>query len=163
MSVNLLTCTASAWRGAGDKCHWCNLGMPKAGRIFCSRECNEMYELNHRYWLGREYVLMWSEEACGCRGGPHRHCNGCGQCEGQVRSRQDRLTVNHIEPRNGIDMSHRSCIHHLENLEPLCWACHNMLNRLGNVRPLLTNFLVKHLPFGWPLTSVEDRHATRAD
>lgn len=141
MSVNLLTCTANAWRGAGDLCRWCNVETPRGGRLFCSVECTSAYELNHRYWLGREYVLVWSGRPCSCRTSPHRHCNACRECEGQIRARKDRLTVNHIEPRNGIDPSHRSCIHHLDNLEPLCWRCHEQLNRLGNVRDRLDVWL----------------------
>lgn len=144
MSVNLLTCTASAWRGAGDLCRWCNLEFPTAGRIFCSMDCKAAYELNHRYWLGREYVLVWYTAPCDCGRGPHRYCNGCGECEAQLRKRDDRLTVNHIEPRNGIPMSSRSCIHHLDNLEPLCWRCHEQLNKLGNTRQLLDSWLEDH-------------------
>lgn len=148
MSVNLLGCTASNWRGARDMCRWCNLERPKGGRIFCSVDCKTSYELNHRYWVGREYVLLWSTGPCDCRTGPHRHCNACGECEGIIRARKDHLTVNHIQPRNGIDMSHRDCIHHLDNLEPLCWSCHDMLNRLGNVRWRLSDWIERFLPPG---------------
>jgi hypothetical protein len=156
--VNLLTCTASAWRGAGDLCRWCNVGQVRGGRIFCSVRCADAYQLNHRYWIGREYVLMWSTAPCLCpiapigtsrkafvrtlRPLPHRTCNACLECEGRILARGDRLTVNHIEPRNGIEISARDCIHHLDNLEPLCWRCHDQLNRLGNVRERLDDWII---------------------
>lgn len=140
--VNLLTCTASAWRGAGDLCRWCNVEEVRGGRIFCSVRCTDAYKLNHQYGIGRDYVLMWSTESCLCPSSPHRTCNACLECEGLIRKRQDRLTVNHIDPRNGIESIARDCIHHLDNLEPLCWRCHDQLNRLGNVRERLDDWII---------------------
>lgn len=146
--VNLLTCTASAWRGAGDMCRWCNLEQVRGGRIFCSMACSDAYQLNHRYWIGREYVLMWSTRPCFCPDDstrmplPHRSCSACLECERMIRRRGDRLTVNHVDPRNGIECSARDCIHHLDNLEPLCWRCHDKLNQLGNVRERLDDWII---------------------
>lgn len=149
MSVNLLKCELSAWRGAGDLCRWCNLHPPRGGRRFCSRECLDAFAMNHQYMRGRELILRWSRD-CDCATGPHVLCNGCGECELLVNLRGDRITVNHVEPRMGIPCGEPNCIHHLENLEPLCWACHEQLNRLGNIRPQLDVWLRRHLPVeGW--------------
>lgn len=155
MSVNLLHCTASSWRGAGDLCRWCNVGEAHDAWRFCSTECIKLYALNHQYPRAKLHVIA-SHRTCSCpqRAGwepaPHVVCQGCGECEFKVLARDDKITVNHIVPRNGIALSAFDCIHHLDNLEPLCWKCHEQLNRIGNVRSDLTLWIDQYLPAaGW--------------
>jgi len=163
MSVNVLNCTVSAWRGDGALCRWCNVNPPRGGERFCSIACVKDYADNHIYVRGKERVFKKAEGPCGCRslsrwggyideGGnvrklvsplPHAICAACGECEEQVFQRGDKLTCNHITPRNGIPLSERDCIHHMDNLEALCWRDHDLLNRLSQRRDLLDKFLAK--------------------
>lgn len=170
MGVNLLTCSASAWRGAGDLCRWCNQGEAYVSSKFCSRACVEAYALNHQYTRGRELVLTW-HRTCKCdvvitksrynffelkrefweAEPPHVVCVGCGDCEARILGRNDRLTINHIIPCNGEPAGIAGCYNHLENLEPLCWSCHEQLNKLGNDREKLEPWIAQNLPMsGWP-------------
>jgi hypothetical protein len=158
--VNLLRCDASPWRGDNELCRWCNAAPIRAANRFCSRECVQAYADNHVYARGRILTIEASKGRCDCpppitsRLGyiadgvmkyhetwPHPRCAACGECEGQVIDRGDTLSVNHIEPRYGIPMGRPDCIHHLTNLEVLCWHDHALLNKLGNVRSRLDDFL----------------------
>lgn len=141
MGVNLLTCSASLWRGAGDLCRWCNQGEAYASSKFCSRPCTEAYALNHQYARGRELILAWNR-VCTCDAvltksrynfferqrefwqsePPHVVCVGCFDCEAKIIGRNDIVTVNHIDPCDGRDPFIPGCYNHLDNLEPLCWS-----------------------------------------
>jgi len=166
MSVNVLHCTLSAWRGDGELCRWCNVNPPRGGERFCSLLCVADYADNHVYVRGRQKVFQASQGPCDCvsmspQGAyldenlriqylisplPHMICAACGECEEQVARRGDRLTCNHITPRNGIPMSERDCIHHVDNLEVMCWHDHSLLNSLDQRRDLLGRYLGKDRP-----------------
>ena len=154
--VNVLHCELSLWRGDGELCRWCNADEPRAGRRFCSRECTAAYANNHQYLRGRAIVLAWNR-GCSCDAvipksrfddvrlrrevwddqPPHVVCVACGECEAEILERGDKITVNHIIPRNGIPTTQVDCVHHLENLEPLCWRDHEVLNQIDNQRDRL--------------------------
>lgn len=159
MSVNLLRCSMSLWTGGHDRCRWCDRRSPGVSRRwrFCSRLCTAAYADNHLYARAKWIVLEASRRPCPCppEAGivkrwydpqservvtdvippPHRHCTGdCGRCEGQIQADGDRLTVNHVDPRLGIGFQALDCIHHQDNLEPLCWSEHHELNLLLNER-----------------------------
>jgi hypothetical protein len=153
--VNLLRCDASLWTGEGGACKWCGTSDTYAtlGKGFCSKGCMAAFWNNHQYTRGKVVVLAWNS-ICRCDEvieayrydyfvmqyqlitlePPHVVCAGCGECEAQILNRGDRLTVNHIKPRYGIPTNQINCIHHIDNLEPLCWRCHEMLNRLEQDR-----------------------------
>jgi hypothetical protein len=159
--VNILLCELSLWRGDGEMCRWCNAAPARGGRNYCSRECMAEYADNHYYFRGRERVGEASRTDCGCRSmspqgayldenmrvqylqfkPPHRTCAACGECEQQIWLRGDKLTCNHIVPREGLAMNVAHCIHHMTNLEMLCWHDHELLNKLGNKRHLLDRVL----------------------
>lgn len=159
--VNVLYCELTPWRGDNEKCRWCNA--PRRNRSYCGKECMTAYLNNHYYWRGRVVVSEASRGPCNCpdpitpqlgyfdgnhvkylkHAKPHRLCAACGDCEEVIYARGDRLTCNHIEPRNGIKMSHADCIHHMNNLEMLCVRDHDLLNSLGNVRSRLISWKVQ--------------------
>lgn len=136
--VNVLYCSESPWRGDGELCRWCNARRIRgAKKKFCSVECSEAYYTNHIYTRAREACYQASVGPCHCRdwqlsNDAHGHCAACKRCEGQLREAGEKLTCNHIDMRNGIPMGLIHCIHHVSNLEMLCWPCHNALNMRGN-------------------------------
>lgn len=156
MSVNLLRCTASPWTGDPEVCRWCGVLPVRHSNRFCSRECLVGYRDDHLYARAKYVVLEASRAPCPCPPGrtikkrwydpqsdrvvydeippPHRHCSSCGRCEAQLHAVEDRLTVNHIVPRMGLQFGELNCIHHQDNLEPLCWTEHEALNRILNAR-----------------------------
>ena len=156
--VNMFSCSQSAWRGSNPLCRWCNENIAYYGK-FCSKACLSDYADNHYYQRGKERVLREAPR-CSHKGmspqgaylvdmkvhyfqvkPPHVLCAGCGECEEEVVRRGDKITINHIIPRDGYPLHGSGCIHHLENLEPLCWRCHARLNQLGNVRERLDVWL----------------------
>jgi hypothetical protein len=74
---------------------------------------------------------------------PHGLCAACGRCEEQLKRAGDKLTCNHIDPRMGLPMGLSHCIHHMDNLEMLCWRDHELLNKLGNQRDKLPAAILK--------------------
>lgn len=163
--VNILRCSLSPWRGDGELCRWCNTNAPRGGRNFCSRACAGEYYDNHVYGRGKQIVYEMAKGPCDCPDAmspqgayidlsdmrvkylrfkkPHVICNGCGECEEQIVARGDKLSINHIDPRNGIPGIEINCIHHMDNLEVLCWRDHEILNKLGNVRSRLDEYLAQ--------------------
>lgn len=137
--VNVLHCPESLWRGDGELCRWCNSAR-RTGKWknFCGRTCAQEFYDNHVYGRGRERCYEASRGPCSCQDyqistALHGRCAACDRCEGDLARAGDRLTCNHIEMRNGIPMGLVHCIHHISNLEMLCWGCHEALNMRGNV------------------------------
>lgn len=163
--VNILRCSLSKWTGERGACKWCNAKDVHAtlGKGFCSKSCMASFWNNHQYTRAKALVFAW-HATCGCRETvekvgydyyllewhshmiepPHVVCAACGECEAQVIERGDKMTVNHINPRYGIPTQEINCIHHVDNLEPLCWRCHEVLNKHDQDRSKLESF-VAHL------------------
>lgn len=135
--VNVLYCLESPWRGDGALCRWCNARPPRGNRRFCSKECSQGYYDNHVYARSKMLCYEASRTPCSCQDYQldtklHGRCAACKRCEGELALVGDKLTCNHIDPRNGIEMTLVHCIHHVSNLEMLCWSCHEALNMRGN-------------------------------
>lgn len=135
--VNVLHCTLTTWRGDGELCRWCNTLPRRGGKKFCGGVCAEAYYTNHVYGRSRGVCYRNSIAPCRCKDyqlstAEHGHCAACKKCEGELELLGTRLTCNHIDPRMGIPTQLIHCIHHIENLEMLCWPCHNELNMRGN-------------------------------
>lgn len=163
--VNLLRCTASVWTGERGACKWRGTSDTYAtlGKGFCTKACMAAFWNNHQYTRGKVLVYAWNS-TCQCNAvvetyrydyvldeyrrvildPPHVVCAGCGECEAEIVTRGDRLTTNHILPRYGIPTNEINCIHHIDNLEPLCWRCHEMLNRFEQDRDLWLQRLVRN-------------------
>lgn len=133
MTVNPLHCSLSVWSGLEGYCRWCNkyLENPKQKR-WCSGQCLESWRLHHRYFLARQFVMKLARGRCSCvrANNEPRHvlCAHCGACESVVALRGGIMTCDHIIPRQG-DKSRFSCKHHLDNLQILCFDCHNLKSK----------------------------------
>jgi hypothetical protein len=118
-SIRLIAVCTLAARTDGA-CRWCGDPLPVRRRTWCSDRCAEKFWANHWWTLAR-------------RAAKRRDRYRCKRCGHKPPSRShpkykrlrktDRLEVNHIQQARG---AHRelSCLHHLDNLETLCLACH---------------------------------------
>jgi 5-methylcytosine-specific restriction endonuclease McrA len=109
-------------------CDNCGARLEGRRRKWCSDTCAlalyRAFSEQHDWDSAREAALE--------RDG--RKCVRCGLAEELgplVRNgwggttRRSSLSVNHIIPRNGCGYG-RGCHHHLDNLETLCWPCHQV-------------------------------------
>jgi hypothetical protein len=125
------------WEGC---CAWCSEDLPPRRRTWCSERCSTAFWTNHWWSPARRAAKRrdkYSCVQCGHRP-PKRPTRAAFGTQGDYRAamtayravrKTDRLEVNHIVPalgRHGV----LSCIHHLENLETLCVACHKRYTRL---------------------------------
>lgn len=129
MTVNPLHCSLSLWTGIDDECRWCSSILDSAKqKRWCSGKCLELWRLQHRYFLARQFVMKASRGKCRCvrAEGEQRHaiCAGCRSCESIVVLRGGMMTCDHIVPRLG-DKARFSCKHHISNLQILCDRCHH--------------------------------------
>jgi 5-methylcytosine-specific restriction endonuclease McrA len=112
-------------------CRWCGAELPKRRRTWCSDRCADRFWKNHWWTLARRAVKRRDNYRC-------TRCGHKPPARSDPRYKRlratDRLEVNHIEPARG---AHRalSCLHHLDNLEALCLACHRAVT--GEQRALL--------------------------
>jgi hypothetical protein len=148
-SASLLAGCALARSRAGG-CAWCGGDLPPRRRTWCSDRCGEAFWTNHWWTLARSAAKRRDKYRCRRCGhvAPKRPSRVRFADEAAYRAAMrawragkpvNRLEVNHRVPALG---AHRalSCLHHLENLETLCVACHRettAASRLasGGVRP----------------------------
>jgi 5-methylcytosine-specific restriction endonuclease McrA len=86
-------------------CWWCGEPLTGRQRSWCSNHC-----WRNTYWLNHDWGSARAEAM--------RRAGGkCQRCGGSASE------VNHREPLVGRGY-HGGCVHHQENLEPLCHDCH---------------------------------------
>jgi hypothetical protein len=131
-------------RPVAGGCSWCGAPLPPRRRTWCSDRCNEAFWNNHWWTLARRATKRRDKYRC-LRCGyapPKRPARTRFSAEAAYRAAMrawraerhaNRLEVNHLEPALGAHRS-LSCLHHLENLETLCVACHRELTSAGRRR-----------------------------
>jgi hypothetical protein len=128
----LAACSLSRAQPGG--CAWCGDPLPPRRRTWCSDRCGEAFWNNH--W--------WSQARAAAKRRDKYRCRQCGHVPPKRPSRvrfpsepayktamrawrrgkaENRVEVNHRVPALGAHGA-LSCIHHLDNLETLCVACH---------------------------------------
>jgi HNH endonuclease len=136
MTVNPLHCSLSNWSGIVDECRWCSCKLLPEQKRWCSGYCLNTWRLHHRYFLARQLAVKLSARKCSCvrqSGEPkHSHCAMCGLCEAKIKLRGGIMTCDHIIPRRG-DKSRFSCKHHIDNLQILCNACHDLKSEIDEI------------------------------
>lgn len=119
---------------AEGACAWCGEPLPAGRRSWCSDRCGDAFWANHWWSVARHSAKRrdrYSCRRCGTRG-PKRPVKTkfakraaylTALRAWREQKLAGRLEVNHIRPAAG---RHRelSCVHHLDNLETLCLACH---------------------------------------
>jgi hypothetical protein len=118
---DVLKCRLINWNGELDLCVWCM--SPKPTRrattsLWCSTWCNAQFLIQHSYTAARR--------ACLAENGPK-----CYACD-KVRP----LTCNHKMPIKG-QRKGLNCLNHADNLEMICWPCHEEATQLQIKRGLL--------------------------
>jgi hypothetical protein len=129
----LLAACALARPAAGG-CAWCGAALPARRRTWCSDRCSDAFWNNHWWSRARTAVKRRDKYRCAhCGHEPPKRpsrARFAGEAAYTAAMRTwrrgraaNRLEVNHRIPALG---SHRalSCLHHLDNLETLCVACH---------------------------------------
>jgi hypothetical protein len=128
--------------------------LPPRRRTWCSDRCGDAFWNNH--W--------WSQARSAAKRRDKYRCSRCGHVAPKRPSRVrftneraykaamrewragkpvNRLEVNHREPALGAHGT-LSCVHHLENLETLCVACHR--ETTSAMRPRRAPSVVEALP-----------------
>jgi hypothetical protein len=128
----LAACPLASERAEG--CAWCGGALPPRRRTWCSERCSDAFWNNH--WWSRARVAAKRRDKYRCaRCGhvpPKRPTRARFPLESAYRSAMrawragrasNRVEVNHVRPALGAHTT-LSCIHHLDNLETLCVACH---------------------------------------
>jgi hypothetical protein len=90
---------------SGCQRHGCGTPLTGRQRRWCSGECRDWHYRNHRWTQARHYAMVQADWKC-------RHCG------------EPAKEVDHIIERRGLPLGENSCLHHQENLRPLCHACH---------------------------------------
>jgi len=90
---------------SGCNRHGCGNPLSWRQQRWCSPECRDWYYLNHRWTQARHAAMMRADWKC-------QHCGAPAD------------EVDHIIERQGVRLSEHSCLHHGENLRPLCHDCH---------------------------------------
>ena len=115
-------------------CRWCGDALPKLRRTWCSDRCGTAFWKNHWWTLARSAAKRRDKYRCKECGQalPKRPARIAFRTEiaykaamrtWRSRRKVERLEVNHVIPCLGKHMV-LSCLHHLDNLETLCVACH---------------------------------------
>lgn len=124
--ADMSKCELSRWSGDERACRWCNKQLQGRQRAWCSKAHMRAFRLNHYYTKARAECVRRYSKPCGCVGvRKHVVCARCGRCSGKIAVYGYKMECNHISPRNG-DKSSISCLHHQDNLEMLCWECHQV-------------------------------------
>ena len=90
---------------AARLCWWCGEPLPGRAVNWCKNECwKGSYWLNHDWGAGRAEAMRRADHKC-------QRCSATA------------TEVNHREPLVGRGY-YGGCVHHQENLEPLCHDCH---------------------------------------
>ncbi len=133
-SANLLRTCPSAAPGGEGTCGWCGAQRPPRRAAWCSDRCATRFWNNHWWTLARRAAKRRDKYRC-VRCGyvrPARPLRTSFVREAAYRAalsawrsarKRERLEVNHIVPALGAHGA-LSCLHHLDNLETLCVACH---------------------------------------
>lgn len=136
-----LACPVSRWRGAAERCRWCD--RPAApGFAWCGNRCEDEYRANHWWDHARRAALARDANRCvSCGIGPDTlvlvrsvarvvlHLGPVGAArlwatdEWRAVELACLVEVNHVEPRVGAGYG-SGCHHHLDGLETLCHGCH---------------------------------------
>ncbi|MHB8146621.1 MAG: hypothetical protein ACYDGM_05075 [Vulcanimicrobiaceae bacterium] len=131
-SVLLAACSLAA-RVAGG-CAWCGTPLPARRRTWCSDRCGDAFWKNHWWSLARRAAKRRDKYRCTKCGHalPKRPARTAFRTEAAYKNamsawraarKTGRLEVNHIVAAHGRH-AQISCVHHVENLETLCIACH---------------------------------------
>lgn len=125
MDRGLTACDVMAW-AAPSGCDGCGAPLTSRARRWCQSDCGDLYWKNHRYTQARfaclaRSVARYRRLRSGRLIPTHWRCRMCG-------SHTQAPEVNHVKPARG-QHSRISCIHHRENLEVLCRACHRTETR----------------------------------
>jgi hypothetical protein len=128
----LAACPLAA--GQAGACAWCGADLPPRRRTWCGERCSNAFWSNHWWTLARRAAKRRDKYRCRRCGhtAPKRPARVRYPSETAFRNAMrawrkeksaGRVEVNHREPALGAHGT-LSCIHHLENLETLCVACH---------------------------------------
>jgi hypothetical protein len=139
-SASLLAACALA-QGRPGSCCWCGAVLPPRRRTWCSDRCGEAFWENHWWSVARRAAKRRDKYRCRrCGHAPPKRPSKArfpraAEFRAAMRAWRagrptERLEVNHRLPALG---AHRalSCVHHLENLETLCVACHRVETAAG--------------------------------
>jgi DNA-directed RNA polymerase subunit RPC12/RpoP len=110
--------------------------LPPRRRTWCSERCSDAFWENH--WWSRARVAAKRRDKyrcarCGHKPAPRpRRTAHVSEAAYRTATRswraaraENRIEVNHRSPARGAHTT-LSCIHHLDNLETLCVACHRI-------------------------------------
>ena len=132
----LLAVCSLAPPAADGACAWCAEPLPPRRRMWCSDRCGDAFWANHWWSVARSAAKRRDRyrcRRCGTRA-PKRPSRAAFRTESAYKTamrayraarRTERLEVNHIDPALGRH-AQLSCVHHLDNLETLCPACHKV-------------------------------------
>lgn len=134
-------CRTSRWRGAAERCRWCDAPVAP-GFAWCGNRCEDEYRANHWWDHARRAALARDGHRCvRCGLGPGAEAAARALARVLLRlgpfdaarlwateAWRDldlacQVEVNHVVPRVGAGYG-SGCHHHLDGLETLCHRCH---------------------------------------